>query len=241
MKIVAWNCRGLGNRSAVRGLLGMQKSEGADILFLSETKLDERRMQKFRWLLGLPNMLVQNGEGKGGGIAVMWRRGVDVSLRHMSKYYIDLDVTEMDGAKWRFTGIYGESHADQKHKTWEAMRSLAGHPGGGAWMCAGDFNEILFVHEKEGGRQKPQSCLDRFKLALEDCDLSDLGFEGDCFTWRNHSHIEDDYIRERLDRAVANDAWRGMFPGLRVINGDPRHSDHRPVIILTETERHNHR
>ena len=67
MKIVAWNCRGLGNRPAVRGLLGMQKSEGADILFLSETKLDERRMQKFRWMLGLPNMIVKDCEGKGRG------------------------------------------------------------------------------------------------------------------------------------------------------------------------------
>ena len=75
MKIVAWNCRGLGNRPAVRGLLGMQKSEGADILFLSETKLDERRMQKFRWMLGLPNMIVKDCEGKGGGNCSVMEEG----------------------------------------------------------------------------------------------------------------------------------------------------------------------
>ena len=238
MKIVAWNCRGLGNRPAVRGLLGMQKSEGADILFLSETKLDERRMQKFRWMLGLPNMIVKDCEGKGGGIAVLWRRGVDVSLRHLSKYYIDMDVTDPDGSSWRFSGIYGEPHADRKHKTWEAMRELNGAHGGGAWLCAGDFNEILFAHEKEGGRLKEQSCMDRFRLALEDCCMSDLGFEGDCYTWRNHNRKAKDYIRERLDRAVANDEWRGKFPTMKVINSDPRHSDHRPIIILTESEQY---
>jgi hypothetical protein len=46
--------------------------------------------------------------------------------------------------------------------------------------------------------------------------------------------VAENYIRERLDRAVANDEWRIHFPGTRVINGDPRHSEHRPVIIVTE-------
>ena len=45
MKIIALNCWGLGNRSAVHGLLELQKSEGADILFLSEIKLDKRMME----------------------------------------------------------------------------------------------------------------------------------------------------------------------------------------------------
>lgn len=35
----------------------------------------------------------------------------------------------------------------------------------------------------------------------------------------------------RLDRAVANNAWRSKFLLVRVINEDPRHSDHRPIIV----------
>lgn len=67
MKLVGWNCRGMGNRPAVRGLLDLQKSEGMDVLFLSETKLDTRRMQRFRWMLGLTGMVVKDCVGKGGG------------------------------------------------------------------------------------------------------------------------------------------------------------------------------
>ena len=67
LKIVAWNCQGLGNRSAVRGLLNLQKTEELDILFLSETKHDKRIMERFWWMLGLTNMLVQDGDGKRGG------------------------------------------------------------------------------------------------------------------------------------------------------------------------------
>ena len=76
--------------------------------------------------------------------------------------------------------------------------------------------------------------MENFKEALEDCGLSDLGFQGDIFTWRNNSHEAEGYIRERLDRAVANTSWKVKFPVWKVINDEQRHSDHRPVIILTE-------
>ena len=39
------------------------------------------------------------------------------------------------------------------------------------------------------------------------------------------------YTKERLDRAVANGEWRARFPLVRVLNGDPRHSDHRPIVV----------
>jgi hypothetical protein len=46
--------------------------------------------------------------------------------------------------------------------------------------------------------------MDAFRRALEDANLEDLGFVGDAFTWRNNWHLAQGYVRERLDRAVAN-------------------------------------
>jgi hypothetical protein len=63
MQIVAQNCRGLGNGPAVNGLLDLQRKEDPDVLFLCETKLDQRRLEWFRWKLGMPNMTVKNCEG----------------------------------------------------------------------------------------------------------------------------------------------------------------------------------
>ena len=48
MKIIACNCRRLGNGAAVRGFLSLRKEEDPGILFLSETKMDERKMDGFR-------------------------------------------------------------------------------------------------------------------------------------------------------------------------------------------------
>jgi hypothetical protein len=41
-----------------------------------------------------------------------------VTLRGMSQYYIDVEVKEDDGFRWRFTGVYGEAQSDLKHRTW---------------------------------------------------------------------------------------------------------------------------
>jgi hypothetical protein len=99
-----------------------------------------------------------------------------------------------------------------------------------------DFNEVLMSYEKEGGQPKSQASMDKFREALEDCQLDDLGFSGDMFTSRNNNHTSEHYIRERLDRAVADVEWCTRFPTFKVRNGDPRHSDHRPVIVSMEEE-----
>jgi hypothetical protein len=103
-------------------------------------------------------------------------------------------------------------------------------------VCLGKFNEILMSHEKEGGAPRPQTSMDKFCHALEDCSLVVLGYSGDTFTWRNNNHSSDNYIRERLNRAVADVDWRTIFPSVRVQNGDPRHSDHRPIIVTMEDD-----
>lgn len=121
---------------------------------------------------------------------------------------------------------------EEKDKTWRLLKNLK-HQNDKPWLCAGDFNEVLHSWEKEGGVPRSQVCMDRFKHALEVCELGDLGFVGDTFTWRNNSHTAENYIQERLDRAVASQAWRNRFTAYRVTNGDPHHSDHRPVIIDT--------
>lgn len=98
----------------------------------------------------------------------------------------------------------------------------------------GDFNEILMNEEKKGGVNRSQGCLDQFRDALEECKLSDLGYEGDMITWWNNCTNAEGYICGRLDRAVANMEWCSTYPEFRVRNELPRHSYHRPVVVDTE-------
>lgn len=145
------------------------------------------------------------------------------------------DVTWEDGFVWRLTGIYGEPKSGEKEKTWKLLhilhsRSILSQ------MCFKDFDEFLFASEKQRGRDRSHACMEKFWSALEFCELQDLGFMGDPYTWHNHSHRADTYIRERLDQAIANLGWHSHFPAYMAINGDPRHSDHKPVIVVREPE-----
>ena len=124
MRIITWNCRGLGNGPAVRGLLDLQEREAPDVLFIAETKHNGKWMDWLRWRLKMPNMVTVDSIGTSGGLALFWKREIDLSVKSMSKYHIDAVVKEQEGLEWRFTGIYGESRSEEKANTWELMRIL---------------------------------------------------------------------------------------------------------------------
>ena len=89
---------------------------------------------------------------------------------------------EVLGFVWRLTGFYGEPSTDRKVLSWKVLRVLNAarqRP----WLCLGDFNEILMGCEKEGGTPRSQAQIDHFRTALDKCELSDLGFAGDPYTW----------------------------------------------------------
>lgn len=69
---------------------------------------------------------------------------------NVSKYFIDVIVGE--GEQWRLSGIYGEPSWEHKYRTWEALRYLK-NGNSLPWLAIGDFNDILYHHEK-GGRAR---------------------------------------------------------------------------------------
>jgi hypothetical protein len=58
--------------------------------------------------------------------------------------------------------------------------------------------------------------MEAFQKTLEECRLTDLGFYGPKYTWRNCREGED-FIKERLDRGMTNQAWRDIFPSQKLM------------------------
>jgi hypothetical protein len=65
----------------------------------------------------MPNLVTVDSVGTSGGLALFWRRGIELKVKSFSKYHIDSVIEEDDGLEWRFTGIYGESKNEEKDNT----------------------------------------------------------------------------------------------------------------------------
>ncbi|XP_016747215.2 uncharacterized protein [Gossypium hirsutum] len=71
-----------------------------------------------------------------------------------------------------------------------------------------------------------------FREALGYCDLYDLWFNGQWYTWERGRLVKNN-IRERLDRGVANMKWWDLFPRYKVNRLQHSFSDHCPVVVDT--------
>ena len=227
MKILGWNCRGMLSNTAVRELLDLQKRTRADLIFLSESHLNNCKADELRHNLGFDSMFVVESDGKARGLTLFYHKSNKVELNYVSPHFIDIVFMYENVVQWRFTGFYGHPKWNERHLSWDDIRNLhskSNHP----WVVLGDFNEILYPSKKEGGVARPLGMMREFRECLMDCGLEDLGYNGDMFTWRRGE------IRERLDRAVCNLAWANKFPRAAVINEEHVHSDHRPIVLDTD-------
>ncbi|KAA3455882.1 reverse transcriptase [Gossypium australe] len=104
------------------------------------------------------------------------------------------------------------------------------------WLVGGDFNDILFAHEKKGGNPGEEARMEAFRRTLEDCSLCDISFSGTWFTWERGRILERN-IRERLDRGVATNSWCQSFPNYSLRHLPHSFSNHSPLLIDTAVER----
>jgi hypothetical protein len=111
MNLLAHNSQGLGLASAVGKLRDLIRSYNPSVVFLCETKQKRKTMERLQWSLGFRHGICVEGKGKGGGLALWWRDGVDVSVWPWCQYFIDAKITSEQGS-WRFTGVYGEPRTE---------------------------------------------------------------------------------------------------------------------------------
>ncbi|KAA3489221.1 reverse transcriptase [Gossypium australe] len=194
MKSISWNVRGLRSPRKVRRLRYFLKQQNPYMVFLMETKIDKKRMEKVRRKCGFVNGFEIEAEGSRRGLCLAWNEDIIVTLR----------------------SFYGLPYANRKNDTWTLLKRLGedqSHP----WLVKGDFNEILYSFEKDGGVPRDERKLEVFRETLEDCKLEDIGHSRVCFTWKRGNFVENN-AKERLDRGTIHHLPQSL-------------SDHCPLLL----------
>ena len=229
MKLLSWNCQGLGNPWTGRSLRKIVREQAPTVCFLMETRLDLEGFKNLYGDLPFPNRIVVKYPNSGGGLALIWKRDVQLDVFNFTANHILSKVVEDDGFVWWLTCFYGWPEAAQRAKSWVLLTHLRSFVDG-PWLCIGDFNAMLHSSEKLSRRPAQWSQVNDFRATLEECELEDLGFRGYQYNW-NNKRPGTANTRQRLDRAVATRSWREKFQFSTVNHLTSHASDHLPIIL----------
>uniref|UniRef100_A0A2N9I7H8 Endonuclease/exonuclease/phosphatase domain-containing protein n=1 Tax=Fagus sylvatica TaxID=28930 RepID=A0A2N9I7H8_FAGSY len=203
------------------------------IVFLSETKAYEDRMQVIAKKIGFQNLVAIGPKGRAGGLCMLWVNDLEVEILEFNSNMIAIQIKECNVC-WSLVGFYGPPYKAKHLKTWINLCALL-ETIQGPWMCCWDFNVLIDDTEKVRGVCGSSSTPGYLKELMFDLAAMDLGFVGNKFTWSNHRWGRNS-IREWLDSGIANIYLRLAFPKATVLHLGGVNSDHCPLLIDTNPD-----
>lgn len=168
-------------------------------------------------------------EGRGGGVAVLWKENFNCCITSYSSNYIDMEVVDDSRGVWRLTGFYGYPEREKRRDSWRLLRHLASSSPI-PWCIIGDFNDLLSADDKCGRIDHPPWLLDGFRAVISECHLIDMKLEGYPYTWARRRG-NDGVVEECLDRAMGTDSWINLFPTVCLNNMVASMPDHSPISL----------
>ncbi|XP_072056235.1 uncharacterized protein [Arachis hypogaea] len=217
MRILTWNCRGLGRPLTIHNLKGISQSHSPELVFICETKNQTRNVEAKLRSCGFNKWHIVNPNAIAGGLAMAWKDGCDIKVTSSSSFYIQAIVKDAaNDVEWSIIGVH-LSCSEQNQ---------------GGIAILGDFNSITTPEEKDGGGDTPLSSMTAFNLFIGDNDLVDLGMIGRQYTWSNR-RAGNALIQERLDRVLVNAELLQSFCQPTVLRLAENGSDHAPLLLDT--------
>ena len=81
-------------------------------------------------------------DGHSGGLALLCKKEVTISVLGSSSNFINVQVTIEQLGTWRLTGFYGHPNRNRRRESWAMLRQLA-VSSILLWCIMGDFNNLL--------------------------------------------------------------------------------------------------
>ncbi|KAF8095652.1 hypothetical protein N665_0327s0008 [Sinapis alba] len=208
MRILSWNCRGMGSKATISYLREIWHKHKPDFLFQSETKQDLDFAQSFQGHFGYDKLVTVDPNGMSGGLALYFNNEYQVSILFSSNRMIDVEAVVF-GTRVFMTFVYGDPVQNMRKQAWERLTRY-GLARSEPWFIIGDLNEITGNHEKEGGTLRSAGSFLPFNNMIRDMGLLEFPARGNKMSWQGRRKKV--IVHCRLDRALATEEWHTLFP-----------------------------
>ncbi|KAI9124484.1 hypothetical protein K1719_004406 [Acacia pycnantha] len=233
--ILYWNLHGACSRKQDQNISLVCKHDRPCLVVLSKTISEDEDRFKCLQSSGYDSLVFVLSVGRSGGIVAAWRSDqIDVVVVCLDHWFIHLKGFCDGWPPFFITSIYSIPNPLHKQLLWNGLENYSSEISI-PWVVMGDFNDIVLVLEKFGGRGGNEARIRRFTDRLWRCRLSDLGSCGPKFTWKGPISMGGRRIYERLDRAIVNDAFLSSLVNsvLKVLSRT-QFSDHNPICLNWE-------
>ncbi|XP_071905925.1 uncharacterized protein [Coffea arabica] len=236
MRALVWNCRGAGSPLTIPQLKELVQVHSPSLIFLSETKKKKSFINCVKQWVKFDELFVVDPVGIAGGLAVIWKKDIQVKSILFTSFTIELLIGDHRGGRdWWCVCVYASTDDKIREQQWRVLERRT-QVWGECWALMGDLNDITSNGEKWGGRIRPASSFESFNGFINRTALIDLGFVGVPWTWCNNWNKEGE-IKERIDRVLGTRQWCGNFGKARVTHVETEASDHCALVLdLTPVE-----
>ncbi|XP_050217883.1 uncharacterized protein LOC130015136 [Mercurialis annua] len=205
MKLIFWNCQGLGNPLTIQQLKTMCKTANPDMVILVETKNKLDKTLTLTKPLKFQKHFVIEPQGNSGGMALFWNLDIQVQIHHYDTYFVAMSLIDQFDVCFDLSFVF-----------------------------VGDFNDVLDQTDKIGGLPFDPNQHVIFQTFIFNMNMHSLSYLGSDYTWSNrraHPYL----IQERIDRVFASPDWLQRHIHAQVQHLDVIGSDHCALLFTTDT------
>ncbi|XP_026410754.1 uncharacterized protein LOC113305978 [Papaver somniferum] len=232
MKILSWNCQGIGNPYTRDYLHFCLTNNDPDIFLLCETKAQSNNMRFYLSITNYPHYWFHPALGLSGGISLGWKNGIDMEIMHTTSKTIHAIVhTHDNNMDFLITFMYGAHDDTENANQWQYLITMHLFVDL-LWVLIGDLNFTMHDSETHSSSVTHPHHDRHVRNFVQHLGLIDLGYSGADTTWSNH-RSGDDHVSARLDRALVNNRWINHYTNAHLQNLVPVASDHCPILLHT--------
>lgn len=241
MKVLSWNCRGLGVPSTISQHKKSIRNHLPDIIFLCETKKTDQFIQTVcRKLIFQTRWASTEPVGLSRGLLLCWSEDTIIHQLIKSKFgfEVEFETPTSHGKCWGVL-LYLNPNLKERREQWIYLH-LNHDKWGKKWFLRGDLNDIRRPEEKRGGRRRTAGSCQQFRDFIATMDMEEINFKGRTWTWVNNRAIEG-FVEERLNRFFASLDWLLEFANATVLYEEKQSSDHSLLVLEFNPQRSVHK